>query len=221
MTVFQQDLRHRCRNPKCRMKLPEPVANEREAFCTRGCHSSFYRRRCIICQKPMERRTETQLICGKRKCRNALARGANLGRYVSPSNSSATIGASKNPIKMGVKSGIAGDRAWRIIAGELTPGQLRAAVVPDGPNVRWAGGSYLQTESRNRALLRGRFSNPVVLIQSGDPPVNVLGGYRFPDAPKIELPAPAAPGEAAAETTALIATIPDDLSIPSFLRSSG
>jgi hypothetical protein len=27
MTDFAQDLRHRCRNPKCRMKLKDPVAN--------------------------------------------------------------------------------------------------------------------------------------------------------------------------------------------------
>jgi hypothetical protein len=26
-----------------------PVANEREAFCAKGCHSSFYRKRCVVC----------------------------------------------------------------------------------------------------------------------------------------------------------------------------
>ena len=35
MTDFAQELRHRCRNPRCRSKLPAPVANAREAFCTR------------------------------------------------------------------------------------------------------------------------------------------------------------------------------------------
>jgi hypothetical protein len=54
------------------------------------------------------------------------------------------------------------------------------------------------------------------------PPVNILGGYRFPDPPQIDLgssisespitrrsPAPSAAGDL---------TIPDDLSIPAFLR---
>ena len=62
MTEFKQELGHYCRNPKCRSKLPEPVANEREAFCARGCHSGFYRKRCLVCEAPMERRTERQLV---------------------------------------------------------------------------------------------------------------------------------------------------------------
>ena len=36
-----------CRNPKCRSKLKAPTDNYREAFCTRGCHSSFYLHRCL------------------------------------------------------------------------------------------------------------------------------------------------------------------------------
>jgi hypothetical protein len=49
MTEFAETaLRHYCRNPRCQSKLPTPVFNSREAFCTKGCHSSFYRRRCLI-----------------------------------------------------------------------------------------------------------------------------------------------------------------------------
>ena len=40
-------LRHYCRNPRCRSKLKQPVENPRRAFCTRGCHSSFYHSRCL------------------------------------------------------------------------------------------------------------------------------------------------------------------------------
>ena len=32
------ELRHRCRNPRCRMKLPTPIDNLHRAFCTRGCY---------------------------------------------------------------------------------------------------------------------------------------------------------------------------------------
>ena len=81
MTEFIQEVRYRCRNLRCRSKLPAPVANTREAFCARGCHSSFYRKRCLVCEGPMERKTERQLVCGKRTCRNALQARSDLGRY--------------------------------------------------------------------------------------------------------------------------------------------
>jgi hypothetical protein len=104
MTEFKRELRHRCRNPKCRSKLPAPVANEREAFCARGCHGGFYRKRCLVCEAPMERKTEHQLVCGKRKCRNALKANIGFGRYHAPSN---VVSGLKTPIKPGMKSGLA------------------------------------------------------------------------------------------------------------------
>jgi hypothetical protein len=62
------------------------------------------------------------------------------------------------------------------------------------------------------------------LIKRNDPPVNILGGYRFPDVPGIDLSpielvsAPTMPVSATDDAAAgLIATIPDDLSIPPFL----
>src|SRR5262245_66249158 len=55
------ELRHYCRNPRCRSKLSEPVENKYHAFCTRGCHSSFYRSHCLVCEEPMRRRkTDSQ-----------------------------------------------------------------------------------------------------------------------------------------------------------------
>jgi hypothetical protein len=101
MTEFAQTLRHRCRNARCRMALPAPVENPREAFCTRGCHSGFYRKRCLVCEGPMERRTERQLICGKRRCRNALQARQSLGRYVA---SDSVVSPAKTSIKSGIKS---------------------------------------------------------------------------------------------------------------------
>jgi len=53
MTEFPQDLRHYCRNPRCRSKLPSPVSNPREAFCTRGCYESFHLKRCRVCEQPL------------------------------------------------------------------------------------------------------------------------------------------------------------------------
>jgi hypothetical protein len=58
---------------------------------------------------------------------------------------------------------------------------------------------------------------PAPLIGPHDPPVNIVGGYRFPGALQIDLnpasiPTPADPAALFA------AAIPADLSIPEFLR---
>jgi hypothetical protein len=154
MTDFTETLRHYCRNPRCRSKLPAPVSNPRDAFCTRGCHSSFYRKRCLICEQPMERKSENQLICGKRRCRNALQARQSLGRYMAPSD---VIHPLKNPIKPGIKSGLADDRPWRIVAGQISPAAFHCATVPDGPNRQWKDGAFDRIEAKNRAALREYF----------------------------------------------------------------
>ena len=72
LTEFKQQERHYCRNPKCRSKLPAPVASEREAFCARGCYSSFYLHRCRVCEKPIEQPKRGQrIICKRAKCKSA------------------------------------------------------------------------------------------------------------------------------------------------------
>src|SRR6516162_4632612 len=61
--------RHYCRNPRCWSKLPAPVENEHHAFCTPGCHASFYRSRCLVCEESMRRKRERQrLKSGHRRC---------------------------------------------------------------------------------------------------------------------------------------------------------
>src|SRR6516165_10079785 len=75
-------LRHYCRNPRCRMKLPKPVSNDREAFCSRGCHARFFRTRCRVCEGPIEQPAHgTRLICNKAQCKNARRAGLGFGRY--------------------------------------------------------------------------------------------------------------------------------------------
>lgn len=130
MTEFAIEVRQYCRNPKCRSKLPRPVSNEREAFCTKGCHSSFYRKRCLICEQPMERKNERQLVCGKRKCRNGLQARSTLGRYLAPSG---IFSHSKKPVNKGPKVAIKTDRApaWQVVAAgrPITANQYHCAVV--------------------------------------------------------------------------------------------
>ena len=79
--------RHYCRNPRCGSKLKAPVENVREAFCARGCHTQYYRKRCIACEQPMERKRDSQQLCERRKCKSqfaALKAGFLLGRYHPP-----------------------------------------------------------------------------------------------------------------------------------------
>src|SRR5262249_8121031 len=59
---------HRCRNPRCRLKLPAPVENEHHAFCTRGCYESFYRNRCRVCERDL-RKTGKRGDAGRLYCR--------------------------------------------------------------------------------------------------------------------------------------------------------
>ena len=66
---MSEQARHFCRNPRCRMKLLAPVENHHQAFCTRGCHSSYYLRRCLVCEDQMIRKRSDQRIkSGHRKC---------------------------------------------------------------------------------------------------------------------------------------------------------
>jgi hypothetical protein len=104
-----------CRKPKCRMKLPTPTSNEREAFCNRGCYQSFYLRRCRVCEGPIEQKRDgRRVLCKKAACRNAFSRSFAGGRYLPPSAASYP---SKTPDFIGPKVALKPDRAWRIIAG--------------------------------------------------------------------------------------------------------
>jgi hypothetical protein len=100
------DLRVRCRNGKCRMKI-DPTDNKRRAFCCKGCFAVFHRRRCVVCQGEIVRRTEQQRLCQKADCRNEYERNRGLylpfevGSYPSSQN---RVRPPRNPIKTGVKT---------------------------------------------------------------------------------------------------------------------
>jgi hypothetical protein len=53
--MSDEQLRHRCRNPRCRMKLPQPVENEHHAFCCRGCFERFYFNKCRVCEHDLRK----------------------------------------------------------------------------------------------------------------------------------------------------------------------
>ena len=140
MTDFAETaMRHYCRNPKCRMKLPAPVSNDREAFCTRGCYQSFYLKRCRVCECPIEQKRDgRRLLCKKPKCRAAWQALGGFGRYAVPSDAAK---ASKTLDFIDLKQGVRGDRpehwtgVWkelRVVAGKLTAAQYHVACVGAG-----------------------------------------------------------------------------------------
>ena len=205
MTEFQdRELRHFCRNTKCRSKLKRPVSNKREAFCARGCHTSFYLNRCLVCEDPLQRRNKTQRVCRKSQCRNAWRARAGFGRY-SPSNSVSL--ASKTLDFSDSKPPLQRHRTWAQVAGpKLTSSQLHCGLVG-------AVQAVAEADQKNRPHWRRH--NAKALLQPHDPPVNILGGYRFPDAPEVKLREEKEPGFA---LTASSTKSDDNLDIPDFLK---
>jgi hypothetical protein len=153
MTDFAANLRRRCRHR--RSKLPEPVANLREAFGCSGCYGSFYRHRCRICEEPLERRREDQNICRKATCRNAWKSKDGLGRYYIPASSKL---APESHDFIEPKLATKPDRAWRIVAGpELSASTFRCGIVDAATAV---------------AMIAASLSGDPVMLemyQSGDP----------------------------------------------------
>ena len=222
---FTIGVRHYCRNPKCRTKLPTPIANTREAFCPdKTCRERFYRLRCYVCEEKKPGRLDAH-TCGRRKCKNALR------TLVIPNSPRRVEIASGNSIESGLPERGKDPPGWRIVAGELSPDQFHCATVPDGPlregKPRWAGGSFERIEAENRRTLKA--ANDKALIQPRHMPVNIgyLPNYRVlknnngSDAGKH--PDPVIPGfgydRHAARKCGERAKVPlpDDLSIPDFL----
>src|SRR5262245_20956264 len=105
-------LRHQCRY--CHTKLSEPTDNHRRAFCTRGCHSSFYRSRCLICEEPIRRKNEAQKLgSGHKVCAAEYRRFPGAYDYLGYPPNPIVNDAGRNPHEMGTKTAHSAGRAWR------------------------------------------------------------------------------------------------------------
>jgi hypothetical protein len=100
----RQFARHYCRNPRCRSKLAEPVDNGRRAFCTPSCYASFYRNRCVVCEKELPKGPANRKTCKSAKCRNENQRFPHLFA-VAKRNPANDTGKPKRPSKTSIKSG--------------------------------------------------------------------------------------------------------------------
>jgi hypothetical protein len=192
--------RHYCRNPRCRLKLPEPVSNKREAFCCRGCHQSYFLKRCLVCENPKP--GMDWKFCRRPRCRSKYY--GNPGFYDWPTrqmgpSASLTISNPKSAHSTGLKSSRLGDRArpWRIVAGrELTPTQLHCAILPPDPQL---------VARLTRQHKQYYCDTAKSLIGPTDLPINKIPGLTRPRSPIDRAALSALP-------------LPADLTIPDFLR---
>jgi hypothetical protein len=172
---MSEALRHVCRNPRCGGRLKEPTWNTREAFCCRGCHRQFYDKRCMACERLMERKTGNQRICDRRKCRNEFAtlKAHNvLGRYIVPA---APVLTPETSISIGSAEAPNTGRAWRLVA---------------GPEPHWRTCTPLdrETANRNARVNRGYWNDDTgKVIKRNSAPINVICGYRFPNTSAVIL----------------------------------
>jgi hypothetical protein len=97
-------MRHYCRFDRCRSKLEAPVENVHRAFCTPRCHESFYRRRCLVCEKDLSKGPANRKTCKRAKCRNEYQRFPHLFAVAKRDPANDT-GKPKRPSKTSIKSG--------------------------------------------------------------------------------------------------------------------
>jgi hypothetical protein len=184
--------RHRCRNVRCGAKLEPAATNPRDAFCCQGCFDSFYRGRCLVCERSFIRQSERQQLCKRRRCRDEFYRHKELFLGTRYLPSVLRHNASRNARKSRGILGALGARPFAQIVGpRLSPSSLRLASLPLdselAARLERTHRPYFEALKKSKQAAARR-----ALIKRGDPPVNVLGGYRFPNAPQICLsPLPA------------------------------
>jgi hypothetical protein len=216
-------LRHRCRNPRCGLKLRPPTDRLLDAFCCRTCFESFYQSRCLVCERPIERKTGRRQVCGRSKCRHEFQRHRE--RFSSTRYPALVLGhnasrsAHSTDLKSRSKDGRPLTQAYRQIAGPTlssTPLRLASLLLDPDFAARIARANAHEVEARAKAK---RKAQRTATIKRRHSPVNVLGGYRFPSAPTVDLSPTDPPAEWAIQSrwkpAGDGAEVPD---IPDFLR---
>jgi hypothetical protein len=192
MTEFTQTLRHYCRNPRCGSKLPSPAADPRKAFCTRGCHSSFYLKRCLVCENDRPAgSTARRKLCRRPQCEGRYRKNSAHYSFLGADAASAA-NASRSTQSTGIKSADFDARPCIVAGPKITAAIYHCAALPldaDAANRIYAANNWDRIR-RESAWCRAR---PPYF------PVDVTTQSRWePCVPSV--------------------SISDDLSIPDFLK---
>jgi hypothetical protein len=187
-TSIAEQVRHRCRNPRCGARLRPAISHPRDAFCCRACFERFYRFRCLICEQPINRKTKRRQVCHRPKCRHEFRRHRE--RFFSTRYPASVLdhnglrSADKTDPKIGTS---AGRRFVQSAGSKLSATALRCASIPLDPELvarlnrgcdLWRCQVFESATKNSKAqrALRLHFSRAA------------LGGYRFPGAPAVDLP---------------------------------
>jgi hypothetical protein len=128
------ELRHFCRNLRCRTKLKVPVDNPRKAFCTQYCYDQFFARKCRVCEKPLSEGHRRQL-CASPECARDWRNFRPTYTFGLPPGLNCKVDA-KSAHFAGLKSALKAPPTARIIAGPaLSDFSLWAATL-DPPKPR-------------------------------------------------------------------------------------
>jgi hypothetical protein len=190
MTEFAEDLRHRCRNPHCRMKLTAPVVNPRKAFCTPGCHSSFYLKRCLVCEndKPAGS-TVRRKLCRRPKCEGRYRKNSAHYSFLGADTTSAA-NVPRSAQSTGIKSAGLDDRPCYIVAGpKVSVSVYHCATLPVDPDI---------AARVNAASDWGRIRKEIAWSKPRPPTPKEMQSDWKPCSPSVP--------------------VADDLSIPEFLK---
>jgi hypothetical protein len=208
----------RCRH--CGEALAKATRNPRERFCCDKCETLFYRVHCRVCERPIVgAKNSRRQLCGRRRCKLEFRRHQERffrSRY--PSGGVSPKREERPTISKAFLPVFEGSTFTRVAGRELSESAFRAATLPLDPEL-------VARHARDRkAVIAERDQRaPTVLIGPHDPPVNVVGGFKFPDAPEIYFKSVTA--IPVSEKPVLTATadlaIPENLSIPGFLRRDG
>jgi hypothetical protein len=168
----------------CRELLAKAANNPRDRFCCAKCEQSFYRTHCRVCERPIpEPGNARRQLCRRRKCKAEFRR--HQGRFYGSRYPSEGV-SPKRDKTLAISNGFLPLKrvpAVTVRAGPIpNESVLHCAAIPLDPEL-------VARHARDRKVLAAeRYrSTPTPLIGPHDPPVNVLGGYRFPNAPKIDL----------------------------------
>ena len=219
--MLDSHFRHYCLNPRCRAQLAAPVEDDRKAFCSTGCHAGFYRSHCIVCDRGLPAGPANRKTCHRAACRNEFRRTPDSFGFFTPAlrpryPRSQTV---ERPQKRSVKSRAIlppeSDRppTWVVVAGPAySPTEFRLATLPlDVETI-----ARLK-RANDPARIRRQLGQAGPIFGPDTPPLNVVGGHKFPGAPRLEdvLPRRA---ERTSPAEPVETTDTDPFEIPEFLR---